>query len=600
MTRPIFSYSGGARGASPASHTRRRARPLARFVRGRRRRWMLISLLSFWLALTTMALPLESAHADPNSLSSYGAIASGWGMQPFVANDSFQNVPAADQAAPYVYVSMDNTPGAEAKASYFFPGTAINAVPNTQGVSVAVPNGMEARFPGNGSATSQAGGFNDGVTTQAAAGSQSAKASEGYALAQAAIASYQFAPAIPSAPQPPGVPGVPSAPTPPPLSSPTALPTTTSGGSSPTATPGSGGSATPTPSPTPCFIVCFPGASSSSHGGVDAAPSTLQPAQGLPPVTLPDIVEQQLTAALKAAQTANPSLLALAGNQLAAPDPTLPYASADMASQAETRATGDGVTVVVQTHAQKVELFQGLITFASVESNLQASAPGSQTVKGSGTITTTVTGATVASIPVTVDQHGVTVATQNLSVAQAQTLTDQLNAALAKAHVHISLMTSVISTDVGAWQGSGSGVEVTAGLNSADYNAPPPANGVPTTHVDFSISSVSANIYASPGDTGSSTGSGGGFFGGGSGGFGYGGYFSFDGSNGGSSGSSSAPAPAPKLFGKFALPSGLQGLPLLSLVFVIQGLSTAAVAAAGGYTSPEGASGAQIVEEETQ
>lgn len=596
MTRPIFSSGGGAPGGSPVSHAQRRAS-----ARGRRRRWLLVSLLSFWLALATVALPLTIAHADPNSLSSYGAIASGWGIQPYVVNDSFQNVPAADQAAPYVYVSMDNTPGAEAKASYFFPGTAINAVPNTQGVSVTVPNGMEARFPGNGSASSQAGGFNDGVATQAAAGSQSAQASEGFALAQAAIASYQFAPAIPSAPQPPSVPSVPGAPTAPPLPSPPALPTTPSGGSTPTATPGSGGSpATPTPTPKSCFIVCLPGASSSSHGGVDAAPSVVQPAQGLPPVTLPDVVEQQLTAALKAAQITNPNLLALAGNHLATPDPTLPYASAEMSSQAETRATDDGVTVAVQTHAQKVELFQGLITFASIDSSLQASAPGSQTEKGSGTITTTVTGAAVAGMPVTVDQHGVTVAAQNLSAAQAQTLTDQLNAALATAHVHISLLTSVITTDVGAWQGAGSGVEVTAGLSPADYNAPPPANGVPTTHVDFSIGSVSANIYASPSDAGSSSGAGGFDGGGGSGGFGYGGYFSFGGSNGGSSAGSSAPAPQPKLFGKFTLPEGLAGLPLLSLVFVIQGLSTAAVAAAGGYTAPDGESAAPIVEEETQ
>lgn len=561
---------------------------------------MLVSLLSFWLALTTVAIPLDSAHADPNSLSSYGAVASGWGMQPNAVNESFQNVPIADQAAPYVYVSMDNTPGAEAKASYFFPGTAINAVPNTQGVSVAVPNGMEARFPGNGSASRQAGGFNDGIATQAGAGSQSATAAEGYALAQAAIASYQFAPVIPATPQPPSPPGVPGVPTAPPLPSPPALPTTAPGGSTPTATPGGGATATPTPSPKPCLIVCLPGASSSTHGGVDAAPAALQPAQGLPPVTLPDVVEQQLTAALKAAETTNPNLLALAGNQLATPDPTLPYASADMASQAETRATDDGVTVAVQTHAQKVELFQGLIRFASVESNLQASAPGSQTVKGSGTITTTVTGATVAGIPVTVDQHGVTVAAQNLSAAQAQALSDQLNAALANAHVHVSLMPSVITTDYGAWQGAGSGVEITAGLSPADVGAPPPANGIPTTHVDISIGSVSANVYASPGDTGSSTGAGGGFFGGGSGGFGSGGYFSFGGSTGGSSTGSSAPAPAPKLFGTFTLPRGLQGLPLLSLVFVIQGLSTGAVAAAGGYTAPDGESGTPIVEEETQ
>src|SRR5689334_21893457 len=100
------------------------------WMRGRRwrgfsRRWVLVSLASFWLALLVLAMPW-AAYADANTLASYGATASGWAIQPYVLNDSFLNVPGADQSTPYVFVSMDNTPGAEGRAAYFFPGTAVN------------------------------------------------------------------------------------------------------------------------------------------------------------------------------------------------------------------------------------------------------------------------------------------------------------------------------------------------------------------------------------------------------------------------------------------------------------------------------------------
>lgn len=611
MTMPLIPGGGDERSGAPAAHARFGRGVIRRFVRravrGQRRRWMLISLLSFWLALTTLALPLTTVSADANTLGSYEATASAWAIQPNIVNDSFENVPIADQAAPYVFVSMDSTPGAEAKADYFFPGTAISAVPNTQGASVPVPNGVDARYPGNGSASGQVNGFNDGVATQASAGSQAAQASEGYALAQAAVASYQFAPTIPTLPPPPSAPGAPALPSPPPLptipsGAPTATATAGGGGSAPTATPIRGSS--PTPTSTTCPLnLCLPGASSPSHGGVDAIPQSGQ--QGLPPATLPDPIEQQLAAALKAAQVAQPGLLALSGGQLASALPALPYASADIVSQAETRATDDGVTVAVVTHTQKVELFQGLITFASVESTLQAVAPGSNTVKGSGTIATTVTGAAIAGIPVTLDQNGVTVKDQNASAAQVQALSDQLNAALTQAGVHVSLTRSVMTTDIGFWQGAGAGVEVTAALSPASYNPPAPANGLPATHVDFSIGQVSASINATPPDATDSGGSGGldnsggggyCFFCGGGGGFG-----GFGGDGGGSgSTTTSSPGSSSHPGGAFTLPGGLRGAPLLALVFVIQGLSTAAVAATAGFTNATDISDAPIGEEETQ
>ncbi len=608
MTRPM-SGDGGGGGRIRSDQPIARARLSHfrnRFVRGHRRRWMLVSLLSFWLAFIILALPLAAANADANSLGSYGVTANGWAIQPDIVNDSFQNVPLADQSAPYVYVAMDSGPSARADASYFFPGTAVNAVPNTQGVAVSVPTGVDARYPGNGSASGKVNGFNDGVATQASAGAQSAQASEGYALAQSAVASYQFAPTIPSAPSPPSVPGVPALPSPP------ALPTIPSGASA-TATPGSGGGAAPTATPTapgtgasptatPCPIlnICLGGASP-QHGGVDAAPQRAQTRQGLQPTILPDPVEQQLSAALKAAQIANPGLLSLAGGKLAATNPALPYASADISSQAETRATDAGVSVAVVTHTQHIELFQGLITFASVTSTLQAAAPGSLSVKGTGTITTTVTGAMIAGIPVTVDQQGVTVQDQNASAAQVQALSDQLNAALSKADIQVSLTRSVITTDVGVWQGAGAGVEVKADLSPSSLNPPPPANGLPATHVDFSIAQVSASIYATPPDADTSGGVGGGGFGGGGYCFFCGGG-GFGGGNVGSSGSttSTTPGSSSGQAGAFTLPGGLRGAPLLAMVFVIQGLSTAAVAATAGFTDASGLSETPAVEEETQ
>ena len=547
-----------------------------------------ISLLSFWIALTALALPLV-ARADVNSLGSYGATASGWAIQPYILNDSFLNVPAADQAAPFVFVSMDNTPGAQARASYFFPGTAVNAVPNTQGVPVTVPDGVEARYPGNGSASGQVNTFNDGVATQANAGAQSAQASEGYALAQAAIASYQFAPTIPAAPvSPPG--GV-TLPTPPPVPTiPSGAPTATatpgsSGAPTPTATPQAGGGATPTP--TSCTIICL----TNTYAMEAVPPQVARSQQGLIPITLPDNLEQQLTASLRALQTANPTLLTLAGGHLATTNPALPYAGADISSQAETRATDSGVVVTVVTHIQNAQLLQGLITFTSIDSSLQAVAPVSG-VDGSGAITTQIVGATIAGIPVTVDQNGVTVASQNVSPNQIQSLSDQLNAALAKAGLHISLTKSVTKTDVGFWEGSGAGLDVTAELNPAGTGLPSPASGVPATHVDFSIGKVVASIYATPG---SSVGGSGG--GGGGGGGGYGGY----GGNGSSLGSgSTSPSRHGQTGGSFLLPGGLSGGALLALVFVIQGLSTAAVAATAGYTDSKAKSALTPLDEETK
>lgn len=310
---------------------------------------------------------------------------------------------------------------------------------------------------------------------------------------------------------------------------------------------------------------------------------------------LPDPVEQQLAAALKAAEIANPSLLNLAGGHLPTTNADLPYAGADVSSEAATRATDSGVVVAVVTRAQHIEILQGLITFASVESTLQATAPASK-AHGSGTIITRITGAAIAGIPVSIDETGITVNDQHASADQIQALSDQLNAALAKANIHIALTKSMTkNNEAGFWEGSGAGVEITAGLDPAGAGLPSPANGVPATHVDFSIGKVSASIYATPG---SGSGSGGGDSGGGYGG-GDGCFFC----GGGGSGSNGSGTPTPATHGgskTFSLLTGLSGGQLLALVFIVQGVSTGAVAATAGYTDSRARAAEAATEEESK
>ena len=591
MTTPRFSrgngdhrqVNGGADGWS---------RVARRLLRGTVRRWMLASILSFWLALLALMLPL-SARADSNSLASYGATASGWAIQPYVVNDSFINVPAADQSAPFVFVALDNTPGAQAKASYFFPGTAVNAVPNTQGIPVTVPVGVEARYPGTGSASGQVQSFNDGVASQAAVGTESAKASEGYALAQSTIASYQFAPTVPASPGSgvPPLPTVPPVPTVPGVATPTPV-GPSGGGSAPTPTPGASKTATPTPGTCVLPPVCL-----SSALPVGQSAQTVQATGTLVPFKLPDLVEQQLTTALKAVEVANPSLLNLAGGHLAATNSQLPYAAADASSEAATRATDSGVVVAVVTRAQHIELLQGLITFASVESTLQATAPASS-AHGSGTIVTRILGAAIAGIPVTVDEKGVTVNDQHLSADQIQALSDQLNGALAKGGVHIALTQSVTKdSEAGYWEGAGAGLEVTAEVNPAGAGLPNPASGIPATHIDFSIGKVSASIYATPGSgSGGDGGSGGGGYWGGGGSS----YCCDSGAGGNGPGTGTSTSTRHGGSKTLSLLAGLTGGQLLALVFIVQGVSTGAVAATAGYTDSRAKATDAATEEETK
>jgi len=542
------------------------------------RRWprklALVALASGWLGVLGLALPLV-AHGDTSQLASYGASASGWAIQPYVLNDAFLNIPAADQTSPYLFVSIDNTPSANAKAAYFTPGTAINAVLTTENTGQQVPSGVEARYPGQGSASSQVGPVSDGVATQAGAASESAQAAEAYAQAQAGLASYQFAPAPGTAPPGGGpLPTVPPIPTLPSIGN---TPTSGPGSNPPTPTPTH---TNPAPTPTPCLAgICLTSpiqsGDTASNQGSYAGPAN---------VRLPDLFEQRLAAALRAVELANPHLLQLANGHLATPSSQLPYAAADESGEAVTQASNSGATIAVTVHAGQVELFQGLITFGAIDSTLQGQAPASNAM-GQGKITTTITNAAIAGIPVTIDQNGVQVNGQGgaQSSAVEQQLSTALNTALQQAGIKIALTKSTSMRDVGKWQGSGGGLEVAGDVV--------PGHGAPGTHVDFTVGEVTGSAYALPG---APLNNGGGFSGGyfgGSGGFG-----SFP--SGGPGGSNTQPQnPGSRVL---SLLSSLSPGELLSLLFVVQGVSTAAVAAAANGAEAAAKGGKLLVEEETQ
>lgn len=544
-----------------------------------RYRWTLLSLVSFWLGLITLAVPL-GVHADSNNLAEYNVKASGWALQPFIENDFYQNAPATDQATPYVSVSMDATPGSKAKAAYFFPGTAGNAVLIQEGQSAAIPDGVEADYPGNGSVSQQLQSFSDPTNfSQGAAGIQSASASEGYAKAEAALANYQFMPTTTTPPvaTPPSVPTV-GLPTPSPSPTP-----------SPASTPKSG---QPSPTPTPtqtCVVICLGSAKSMGTSGGQASSAQATPT----PPQLPDVVEQQLVAALRAAELAQPQLVTLAGGHTAATSATLPYAGADLTSSAETRATDDGVTIAMDTHAANVQLLQGLITFANVETTVQAVAPAAPQVQGYGTLATHVTDAQIAGIPVTIDAAGVHVIAPGATPAQITSLSAALDGALQAAGVEVVTAENETTQDVGYWAGRGGGVDVIASLTPA--NAASQAGVVTATHVEFSIARLDAHIYAlgaSPTASGGDFGGGGGFC-----------FFCFGGGDngGGSSGpSSTPPAPQQPTSQLLSIPAGMTGWQILALAFIIQGVSTAAVAGAAGFADSAAKASKPVVEEESK
>ena len=550
------------------------------------RRWLLrIAIASFvagWLSILLLAAPFV-AHSESVNLDSYGATASGWAIQLYVLNDEFLNIPATDESTPYVFVAIDNTPSANARAAYFYPGTAISAVLNNENAGAQIPNGVAANYPGTGSASSQAGPLSDGVATQAGAAKEEAQASEGYAQATAGLVSYQFAP---GAGRPPPVPGGPTAV---PTIAPPPLPTTP-GGSAPTPTPTPQPKPGPSPSPTPICIgnICLTQPVTNATGNIGRP---LAATQSLQQIKLPDIFEQRLAALLRAAEVSDPRLLKLAGGHMAAADANLPYAAADEGGQATAQVSNGGVTVAVATHMTNIELFQGLITFATIDTRLKGQAPAS-TAQGRGTITTTITNAMIAGIPVTIDQNGMQVNNQGGAESQAviQQLTDALNNALKAAGIQITMTTTTTMSDAGKWQGSGGGVQVTAEFA--------PGNGAPATHVNFTLGQVTGSMYAVPGSSSGSSGSGGGsccFGSGGSGGFGSG----SGGSTDNPSGSSNAPGTGVKSVISSIIGS-LNAGEMLALLFVVQGCSTAAVAAAANAAETAARVGVIPPEEETQ
>jgi hypothetical protein len=572
------------------------------------RRVAIFGLVSGWLGMVMLALPLI-AHGQTDALAAYGATASGWAIMPFIENDEFQNIPAADEAAPYVYVEIDNSPSADAIAAAIKPGTALGGVIGSQGGSFSGPNELtstsEARYPGTGTASSQISTFNDGHTSQGAAAAQSASAQEAQAQAQAVVGSYQFVP--PTASPPTGLPSLPPLPTVPPLPGTTPSP----GGSTPTPTPG-GGSPTPTPTPCPlplpgggCLVQPLTGYSGGTTGArplmarMPASPRSYTPA-----VHLPDLFEQRLMAALRALGLSQPQMLALAGGKppQLSPNSTVPLAQADGSAEAETMASDNGVAVTVEAHLAKVELLQGLLTFTSVDSTLQAVAPGNG-ANGQGLITTTLKGANLAGIPITIDQNGVQIACQQapskcqgISEQQIQSLSNQLNSTLMATGISITLTKAVTTAGPGKWQGSGGGLEIAGVFNPPSSPVPVPSgvpnplNNVGTSHVDFSLGKVTANIFAVPNP---SINSGSGGFGGLGGGLG--GLFGSPGTPG-TPGTTGTPGSGSGILGIGSLNPG----DLLALLFIVQGFSTAAVAGAASNAEQGSRQARSVPEEESK
>lgn len=611
------------RGNGPRRQRTRRQRLLRHVTR--------FSLATGCVGVVALTAPLI-AHGQVSTLASYGVDASGAAITPYLESDQYQSIPVTDESAPYIYVNISgsqDSASADAVASYLHPSTLVNAGLNTNNVNAQPPTGVasdvEARYPGNGSQSTQVGVFSDGVANQGSAGIQSAQANETQSQAEAQVVGYQFIPpsGAPSSPVPvPPLPtGLPPLPTLPPLPGVTPLPTSSpsggpggsggSGGSSPTATPtstgGSGGSGGATPTPTPCATIaiiggCVPG-TETRHVPTKAHVET-------PILPLPDIFEQRLSLALQAIEGANPGLLQLANGKLPNPNAGLAFASAaDVSSEGITQVSDSGVGVAIQTHAGQIEVFQGLITIQSMQSTLRANVPADGS-NGTGTITTQVSGATIAGIPVTIDANGVQINCPTSGSIPApcagsgsgqtiKQLSQQLNTALAASGISITTDPSTITPAPGKWDGTGGAVQISGTLSSTPTQPslpggvtlptlpqPPSVPGLPgipstpaigATHVNYELGQVVASLYAAPAAFTAS--------GGGNGGFGFPGnpglpgfISTVFGSPGGSSNGSSGRGQSGR--GIFSVPYALTPGELLAILLIVEGFSTAAVAAA--------------------
>jgi hypothetical protein len=259
------------------------------------------------------------------------------------------------------------------------------------------------------------------------------------------------------------------------------------------------------------------------------------------------------------------------------------------------------VTGQVVTHAQHVQLLQGLITFASLQSTLQGLAPATLTL-GSGTITTTIVGATIAGIPVTIDAQGVQIDCQGStqppcagsgSGATIQILTDALNQALAAAGLKLVLNQNMTASHVEMWQGTGGGVDLSGTLTPPNTSGLPASTGISPTQLDFSLGRVSGNFYALAAPPFPNGG------GSGSSGYDFGSYYPSYAYSPGSPGSSNGGTSGPRGLGGPLLGT-LSQPQMLALLVVVQGLSIAAVAGTAGNASAAAKAAQSIVEEESQ
>jgi len=143
-----------------------------------------------------------------------------------------------------------------------------------------------------------------------------------------------------------------------------------------------------------------------------------------------------------------------------------------ISSSSSTTLTGPNSAEAV-AHSQVQDITLGPLHINAIVSDAKATTDGRTAVPSGHTV---VTGATVNGVPVTIDEHGVTVQTNN--VAFPSQATDAVNSALAQAG-----MTIAVSTPIGKPEGA-SVVYNAGGLTvvwapPAPPSLPPPAPGLP-------------------------------------------------------------------------------------------------------------------------
>ncbi len=181
---------------------------------------------------------------------------------------------------------------------------------------------------------------------------------------------------------------------------------------------------------------------------------------------------------------------------------TLGFGSSSSASKAVLGAAT--ATVTADSTAKDVTLAGGAVRLGSVVSHAQATTDGiTPTASGS----TSVTGMSIGGVPVTVDEHGVTVAGTNVPVDPVAAAT--VNSVLANLNMTIALSTPTVSRNGGTisydagslivlWQPQGSVNVFTAHLGGARVLAGATPSSAPQAVVAVPVSPVTTSPGTEP------------------------------------------------------------------------------------------------------